>query len=186
MDAAPQLPTVSQFLRSYAFRVGVYGIITFLVFHCTYLAIQAYGGAVMGAENGPIEMTQLTLAILAAASLFCAARWARIGRAGLVVCGAVVAYAAARESDLFLETYLFDDAYKWVFGLPLAVLAGGRGYRGPSPVGRRNDVAVPSPGRDTVRRCRHLPLFCLPILGSSWHVGWHQQPSGGESNECND
>jgi hypothetical protein len=122
MDADPQVPTVSQFLRSYAFRVGVYGVITFLVFHFTYLAIQAYGGAVMGAENGPIEMAQLTLAILAAAGLFCAARWTRIGRAGVLTCGAVVAYAAARESDLILETYLFDDAYKWVVGLPLAVL----------------------------------------------------------------
>jgi hypothetical protein len=123
MDADLQTPTISQFLRSYSFRVCVYAVVTVLVFYVTYLAIGVYGAQVMGAENGPIESAQVVLAILGAVGLFCAARWSRIGRAGLVTAGAAVAYAAARESDRIFETLMFDDAYKWVVGLPMAVLA---------------------------------------------------------------
>lgn len=123
MDAVTTTPSISQILRSYQFRVCSYAVVTFAVFHFVYTAIRSYGGAMMGAENGPIEMAQLALAILAATGLYFAARWTRIGRAGLVCCAAVVAYAAAREADLILETLLFDDAYKWVVGLPVAIIA---------------------------------------------------------------
>lgn len=122
MDADAQTPTISQFLRSYSFRVCIYAVVVLLVFYFAYLAIQVHGAEVMGAENGPIELAQVVLAILAAVGLFCAARWTRIGRAGLVTGGAFVAYAAARESDRIFETLMFDDAYKWVVGFPMAIL----------------------------------------------------------------
>ena len=96
---------------------------TFVVFESTYVAIRGYGAERMGAEDGPIEMAQVGLALIAAVGLFCAARWTVIGRAGLVICGALVTYAAARESDRVFETLLFDDAYKWLVGLPMVMLA---------------------------------------------------------------
>ncbi len=122
MDAAEQAPSIPDIFRSYLFRFGIYAFITLLVFESVYAAIGVYGPEAMGAENGPIEMAQVLLAIIGAVGLFAAACWSPIGRSGWVMCGAVVAYAAARESDLFFETLLFDDAYKWVVGLPMAVL----------------------------------------------------------------
>jgi hypothetical protein len=122
MDADTNTPSISEILRSYAFRLCVYSVLTYVVFEAIYAGVQTHGAARMGAENGPIEMAQLGLAIIGAVGLFCAAWWSPIGRAGLVMCGAVVTYAAARESDLLLETALFDDAYKWVVGLPMVIL----------------------------------------------------------------
>ena len=122
MEAAYPSPSISDILRSYPFRFAVYAVITMVVFESTYAAIQAYGPQVMGAENGPIEVAQVMLAIVAAIGLFCAACWSPFGRSCLVTCGAMTAYAAARESDLWFEMLLFDDAYKWLVGVPMAVL----------------------------------------------------------------
>ena len=115
-------PTLSQFVRSYAFRMGIYAAFTFVLFEVIYNAVKIYGAEVVAAENGPIEMSQMVLAIVGAVALFLAARFTPAGRAGLVVCGAVVAYAAAREGDQLFETLLFDDAYKWLVGVPMLVL----------------------------------------------------------------
>lgn len=115
-------PTISEILSSYGLRVGVYAVITCMVFEVVYVATQTYGAKVMGAENGPIEVAQVVLALIGAAGLFYASCCAKIGRAGLVMCGAVVAYAAARESDSIFEAYLFNDAYKWLVGLPMLIL----------------------------------------------------------------
>ncbi len=163
MDADVQTPTISQFLRSYSFRVCVYAVVALLVFYATFLAIGVHGADAMGAENGPIETAQVVLAVLGAVGLFCAALWTRIGRAGLVIAGAVVAYAAARESDQTFEALMFDDAYKWVVGLPMSVLAVVADARRPSLLDWRNDVADASTGCNTVRCGGRLSVFRLPI-----------------------
>ncbi len=123
MDVDLETPSISQIFRSYPFRLAMYGLVTMAVYQAIFWGVGRYGAAVMGAENGPIETAQVVLALVGALCLFCAAAWAKIGRAGLVMCGAVVGYAAARESDLLFERLLFDDAYKWVVGLPMAVIA---------------------------------------------------------------
>ncbi|MFK8114531.1 MAG: hypothetical protein AB8B91_20185 [Rubripirellula sp.] len=122
MKAELTTPTVAEILRSYQFRIAVYGVMTLVVFQAVFLAIQSYGAQTMGAENGPIEMTQVILALVAATGLFYAAYRSQKGRATIILCGAVVTYAAAREADLLFETYLFDDAYKVLVGLPMVLL----------------------------------------------------------------
>jgi hypothetical protein len=115
-------PTIAEILCSYPFRVGVYAIVVMVVFELVYSGIRAQGAAAMGAENGPIEMAQVALAVIGACGLFAAACLARVGRAGVVLCGAAVAYAAARESDRWFESILFDDAYKLLIGFPMLTL----------------------------------------------------------------
>ena len=39
----------------------------------------------------------------------------------LVATGAVTLYAAAHESDKWFESVFFEDAYKWLVGLPVAI-----------------------------------------------------------------
>lgn len=115
-------PTLSEIVRSFPFRVGLYGLATLVVFESAYAGICRYGAGFMGAENGPVEIAQVALALVGAIGLFSAAWWSPLGKAGLVVCGSVVAYAAARESDQLFESLLFDDAYKWLVGLPLVAV----------------------------------------------------------------
>lgn len=122
MNNTPTTPTFSEIIRSYPFRVVIYAVITFALFEWVYWAVGTRGADAIGKENGPVEMAQVVLAVIGAVGLFCAARWTMIGRAGLIVCASVVTYAAARESDAVFEALLFDDAYKWVVGLPLGVL----------------------------------------------------------------
>jgi hypothetical protein len=124
MDPAAPTPTISEFVRSYPFRICLYAIATLAIFETVYLGIRTYGAETMGPENGPIEVAQTILAVIGALGLFYAAAIAPIGRSGFVLCGAVIAYAAARESDLWFETLLFDDAYKWLVGLPMLIVAG--------------------------------------------------------------
>ena len=116
-------PSLYHFLRSYPLRIALYAAATLVTYELTYLAIRSRGADYMSQENGPIELTQVALALIATACLFYAAWITTRGRAALVLCGSLVAYAAARESDLWFETYLFDDAYKWVVGAPLALLS---------------------------------------------------------------
>ncbi len=115
--------SLRSFLTSYPFRLGLYGLLVVGAYQLIYLGTVAWGPARMGAENGPIESAQAVLAVIASIMLFIAAAKTKIGRAGLICCGAVVGYAAARECDVLFETLFFDDAYKYLVGLPLAVIA---------------------------------------------------------------
>lgn len=74
-----------------------------------------------GSENGPLELLQAGLA--ATASLLVLAAAIRQPRfiVGRTLCAAMMAYAAARESDQWFESVFFDDAYKWLVGLPAAI-----------------------------------------------------------------
>ena len=122
MDSQQKL-SWSAILTSYPFRLCSYGVLTAIVYQTLYWGIQNRGPSLMGSENGPVETAQLTLAIVACLSLFLAARWMPVGSACLIFAGALVGYAAARESDAFLERVLFEDADKWLVGLPLISLA---------------------------------------------------------------
>jgi hypothetical protein len=123
MDAETENPTVSEIIRSYPFRVLLYAGITFVMFQAIYGSIKSFGAAWLASENGPLEAAQVVLALVAAVGIFSAARWTSKGRAALVVAGAMVAYAAGRESDVLFETWIFDDAYKWLIGVPMLILA---------------------------------------------------------------
>jgi hypothetical protein len=116
--------TLGSVLRSYECRLCIYGVVTFAVFQLLYFGIQRQGAAVLGAEDGPIEAAQVALAIFGSLALFYAAFRSPVSRAGLVAAGALIAYAAARESDSWFERVFFDDAYRYLVGLPmLAVTA---------------------------------------------------------------
>lgn len=115
---APRLIPLNMF--AYPFRLAVFGVfvgVVYTLLHETQLAI----GPEIGRENGPIEIAQVLLSLLATLGFSVAAARSRIGKAGLVACGGMLAYAAARESDVWFKTLLFEDAYKYVVGIPVLV-----------------------------------------------------------------
>ncbi len=109
-------------LTSYPARFLVYGGIAAGTFQCVYLATKQFGAARVGAENGPIEISQVAFAVCGAVGLFLAARISVRGRAMVLASAAGVTYAAARECDLFFETFVFDDAYKYLVGVPMGLM----------------------------------------------------------------
>jgi hypothetical protein len=113
---------VRTLITSYAGRWLMYGALTIGVFQAIYLITIHFGAAYAGMENGPIENAQVVFALLGALALFMAARIATRGRALVFASASAVTYAAMRECDLLFETYVFDDAYKFLVGLPLGVL----------------------------------------------------------------
>lgn len=131
MDVGP-LPSVRQSSHqwslaelacSYPARLFAYAIITFALFQGVFYGLLRSGSGFIAAENGPVESAQVYLAIFAALCLFYTAYRSRRGRAGLIVCAAMVGYAAAREADSIFEALFFDDAYKWLVGLPMLAIA---------------------------------------------------------------
>ncbi|QDT10411.1 hypothetical protein [Planctomycetes bacterium K23_9] len=116
-------PSIADVLVSFPARLACYAVIAFALVQVLFIGLLARGTSFIGAENGPVEMAQVYLALFASACLFYAAYRCRRGRAGLITCAAMVGYAAARESDSIFETLLFDDAYKYLVGLPLFLVA---------------------------------------------------------------
>lgn len=114
--------TLRQIVTSCAARWLVYTGIAAGTFQSIYLAATQFGAASVGRENGPIEMSQVAFAACGAVGLFLAARNTMRGRAMILVCAAAVTYAMARECDLLFETLLFDDAYKYLVGLPMGLM----------------------------------------------------------------
>ncbi|MCM2370141.1 hypothetical protein [Aporhodopirellula aestuarii] len=108
--------------RGYPYRLVSFGIFSVIVYQFTYWGVTSWGVEAMGRENGLIENTQVVLATVTALCLFYAALIAKIGQAGLVACASMTGYAAAREADTFFEMFFFDDAYKWLVGLPLLLV----------------------------------------------------------------
>lgn len=118
-------PTMGQLIRSYPARLCLYGVLTAILYQLIFLGVKDHGAALMGAENGPLELAQVAFALIAAIGLFYGATQIRVGRVGLIISGAAVTYAAARESDLLFEDLFFDDAYKYFVGLPMCLLVAG-------------------------------------------------------------
>ncbi|NND96987.1 MAG: hypothetical protein HKN47_06625 [Pirellulaceae bacterium] len=119
----PPTWTYADAMVSFPARLTCYAAIAFVLFQALFLGVGYVGPQFIGSENGPVETAQVYLAILAAACLLYAAYHCRRGRAGLITCATMVAYAAARESDSMIEAMLFHDAYQWVIGLPLFLIA---------------------------------------------------------------
>ncbi|MFH5803415.1 hypothetical protein [Alienimonas sp. DA493] len=88
-----------------------------------YQAVVAWGPGI-AEENGPLELLQVGVAVVGGLTLAAAVVVAPRGRTALAACGGALLYAAARESDLMLERLLFDDAYKYLVGAPVAAVVG--------------------------------------------------------------
>lgn len=120
IDAIPSPALASD---GFPLRLAIFGIATFALYQFLYLLLQGEYATSLSAENGPVEILQGMLAGAASVVFLVAARRTATGRSMMTICGCVIGYAAARESDASMEYWLFDDAYKYVAGLPLAVLA---------------------------------------------------------------
>lgn len=124
---AKRLPAIAT--DGWTWRLSLFGVGTFALYQLLYRLLQGAHGSSLNAENGPVEILQGSLAGAAAVVFFLAARRTECGRAAMTLCGCLVGYAAARESDAVMEYWLFDDAYKFLVGLPLAAVAVGIVYR---------------------------------------------------------
>jgi hypothetical protein len=113
----------SQLITSYPARLGLYGLIVMVAFQILYAFLQERGASWLAEENGPIELAQVACLLFAVAGLAIAARWTPIGRAALVGTAALLVYAAARESDDWIQAMFFEDAYRTLVGLPAAACA---------------------------------------------------------------
>ncbi len=113
---------LTRLITSYPVRLTAYGITAFAIFQLVVSLLESHGANWLGAENGPLEMSQVVLATFTAISFAFAATKSKAGRAGLVGCAVMVAYAAAREADMIFESLLFEDAYKYVVGIPVLLI----------------------------------------------------------------
>ena len=106
----------------YPARLIVYGVVAFVLGQTLYAVVLQRNWEIIGQENGLVERTQAALALFGAVAFFVAATKSTYGKAGLVLCGSLAGYAAGRECDQWLETHLFNDAYKYLIGLPLLAI----------------------------------------------------------------
>lgn len=106
----------------YPGRLVAYGVMAFVLGQMLYAAVLDRGWEIIGQEDGLVERTQAALAMFGAVAFFVAAKKSTYGKAGLVLCGSLAGYAAGRECDHWLETHLFNDAYKYLIGLPLLTI----------------------------------------------------------------
>ena len=65
MEPNTEAPSVSQFIRSYPFRLLLFAGLTAVLFQLIYLAIESQGPTIMAVENGPMEAIQILLAGIA-------------------------------------------------------------------------------------------------------------------------
>jgi hypothetical protein len=103
-------------------RFGVFAALVLVMYRSLYRLTLTHGTDWVGRENGPVEASQALLGLASAVCLFIAGKVTPIGRTGMWASGALVLYACARECDQLFESYLFDDAYQWLVGLPLLVI----------------------------------------------------------------
>lgn len=109
-------------MASYPTRLILYGVVTIGVFELSYALLCAGGVAWLAEENGLLELTQVGFLLAAVAGFTWAAVLSPADRNVLIITGCLILYAAARESDTWFETMLFDDAYKWLVGFPAAIV----------------------------------------------------------------
>ena len=112
-----------QLITSYLARLCIYGLIVLVSFQVLYVVLQNHGVRWLSAENGPLELAQVACLLFAVAAIAIAVRWTPIGRAALVGTAALLVYAAARESDQWIEAMFFEDAYQTLVGIPAAACA---------------------------------------------------------------
>lgn len=108
----------------YLVRLVLFGIMSFATYASIYLLATSESASFLSSENGPLESLQVALVGSASLMFFIAAIKSHTYRACLTVMGAMAGYAAAREMDTVFESLLFDDAYKYVVGLPMLAAVG--------------------------------------------------------------
>ena len=101
-------------------RAAVFGLLAIAGCEGLFRMVQQHGAAI-GAENAGIETAQIVLAGLASALYLAAGGLSRRHSFAYYVGAALLVYAAGRESDQWFESMLFDDAYKIVVGIPVAI-----------------------------------------------------------------
>ena len=110
-------------LVGYPARLCFYAACTALLMHLVLQLVSLGDLKTLSSENGPIEVSQIVVLILAGLLAGIASTVSKENRT-LNTCLAVVFLCAAgREADDWFATYFFDDAYKWLVCLPLMVLA---------------------------------------------------------------
>lgn len=134
-------------------RLAGFGCSIAVLYALMHELIRSQGSSV-GVENGVFELMQVALALVASVCFFVAARRGGTGMAALAVCGAMMAYAAARESDSWFESVFFDDAYKWLVGVPAVLVCVGAVWR------HRDDFR-----EDTLRWLNQPPATVFVIAG---------------------
>ena len=145
---------IGSIVWGYPGRMVAYAVLTLIVGQWIYGQMQVDDPTAVGRENGPIEMMQVVAAIAAMVAFFVAAYRSHYGKAGLVLCGAMAGYAAGRECDSWFEAALFDDAYKYVVGLPMLAIAVAAGWK------YRKTVLI-----DTLRLSRTPAITMFGIAG---------------------
>jgi len=104
----------------FAMRVAFFVFATLVLYWVIHAGIERFGHRAIAAENGPLEIAQVVLALVGAGFLMLAAKVSPIGQSGMGVSALLLCFAAAREMDSLLERWFFEDAYTWMVGIPLA------------------------------------------------------------------
>jgi len=126
----PSRPSWRRVLLGYPSRLTAYGVTSLAIAQLAFWAVDRYSIGFIAAENGPVEQVQVLLAVFACAAFFYAASRLPVGRTGLILCACMVGYAAARESDAWFDRVFFEDAYKYLVGVPLLAIGLAASYAG--------------------------------------------------------
>ncbi|NNJ25543.1 hypothetical protein [Alienimonas chondri] len=123
MTHAPSPPDRWRLLRYCAYALAAEGGVQAL-----YQAVIAYGPGI-AVENGALELLQIAVALAGGAALVAAGAVTQRGLTAIAFCAGALLYAAAREADLWFEQVAFDDAYKYLAGVPIAAAAAAVAWR---------------------------------------------------------
>jgi hypothetical protein len=103
-------------------RIVLYLLITIAAFGAIVIAaVGSPNPAALFEDDGPWEWIQFSLFVASAALCFANARRNEIYTHILDLCGLLALFAAVRELDHFLDTLVFDGAYKIINGVILVL-----------------------------------------------------------------
>ncbi len=118
---APDLASVSTSALS-VLRLVLYLIVTVAAFGMIVIAVvRSPMPAALFRENGPWEWIEFSLFAASGAICFVNARRNEIYTHILKLCGLLALFAAVRELDNFLDTLVFEGAYKIINGVILGL-----------------------------------------------------------------
>lgn len=161
-------------LSIYVARLFLFGIFAFTIFVSIFVAATNYSASALSSENGPLELLQVGFVGSASLMLFVAALRSKSGRACLTLMGAMAGYAAAREMDSLFESLLFDDAYKYLVGLPMLAIVGWTAWKDRSHL-LDDWVALSKQPVVTIYAIGGIYLFCVcQVLDST--AFWAEAP----------
>lgn len=103
----------------YPIRMLIYAAIAALTMHLTLQVVEKDSLEHLASENGPIEIAQFAILILAASIAAYASKISPHLSTAIFSLSAGLFCAASREADDWFASMVFDDAYKWLVCLPL-------------------------------------------------------------------